>query len=192
MEYSQYEYSSTQSLIHDVEEYLASNVAVNYNACLVNFLKEQGEITEDEASAILATGAMRAGRQKTVREDRAVLRSIGILHAVVLAVLLFGGIIIQLTSNDRVNLQKSPTVGIALAPSEAGYLMVIAEPWAEVRVDGVSLETTPFANPLALTPGVHYVELTHPNFETVSREIMVKPQETVKLFETLAKKDTNK
>ncbi len=176
-------YSSTQSLIHDLEEYLATHVSVNYNACLVDFLREQGELSEDEASAILSTGAMKKSPEKSPKEDRAVLRSFGILHAVVLAILLFGGIIVQLTSADKENPEESATAGTVLDPKEVGYLLVVADPWAEVRVDGESMETTPFARPLPLAPGVHYVELVHPNFDTVSREVVVKQKETIRLVQ---------
>ncbi len=178
-------YPSMQALIHDLEDFLASRVVVNYNAYLVGFLQDRGEISEDEASAILATGAVRAGQQRVVREDRTVLRSIGLLHAVVLAVLVFGGLIIQLASPDAAMPQPRSAAGIAMAPSEAGYLEVIANPWAEVHVDGVHLETTPYATPLPLVPGIHYVELTHPMFDTLSREIVIKPDETVRLVEKL-------
>jgi hypothetical protein len=97
-----------------------------------------------------------------------------------------GGLVIQLTSPDAATPPPKSTAGIALAPSEAGYLEVLADPWAEVRVDGVHLETTPFARPLPLAPGVHYVELTHPIFDTVRREIVIEAQKTIKLNEKLA------
>ncbi|MCP4674287.1 MAG: serine/threonine protein kinase [Deltaproteobacteria bacterium] len=181
-------YPSMQALIHDLEDFLASRVVVNYNAYMVSFLKDRGEISEAEASAILTTGAVRAGQQRVVREDRTVLRSIGLLHAVVLAVLVFGGLIVQLTSPDAATPKPKSTAGIAMAPSEAGYLEIIADPWAEVHVDGIHLETTPFATPLSLVPGVHYVELTHPIFDKVSREIVIEADKTIKLVEKLATK----
>ncbi|MSP24391.1 MAG: hypothetical protein EXR75_04350 [Myxococcales bacterium] len=42
-------------------------------------------------------------------------------------------------------------------------LRVLARPWAEVHVDGKHLETTPFARPIAITPGRHRVTFRHPN-----------------------------
>lgn len=50
-----------------------------------------------------------------------------------------------------------------LPPEDALLLRVVATPWAHVLVDGEHLETTPFAQPLALTPGKHLVRLEHPN-----------------------------
>ena len=181
-------YPSTQALVHDLEDFLASRVVINYNAYMVGFLKDQEVLSEGEASAILATGAVRAGQQRIIREDRTALRSIGFLHGIVLACLILGGLVIQLTSPDAAPPPPKSTAGIALAPTEAGYLEVLADPWAEVRVDGVHLETTPFARPLPLAPGVHYVELTHPIFDTVRREIVVEAQKTIRLNEKLAKK----
>ena len=186
-------YPSMQALIHDLEDFLASRVVVNYNAYLVEYLKNQGEISEGEASAILSTGAeQRAGQQRIVREDRTALRSIALLHAVVLAVLLFGGLIIQLTSPNAASLPATSATGIAMAPTEAGYLKVVAVPWAEINVDGVHLETTPFARPLALVPGVHYVELTHPLFDTLSREVVIEPNKTLEIKETMASENPDK
>ena len=182
-------YGTTQALIHELEDFLASRIVLNYNAYMVSFLQEQGVLSEKEASAILSTGAVRAGQQRIIREDRNVLRGVMLLYAIVLAVLVFGGLVIQLTAPDAATPPPKSTAGIALAPSEAGYLEVVADPWAEVHVDGIHLETTPFATPLPLVPGVHYVELIHPVFNTLSREIVIKPQKTVKLTERLA---TNK
>jgi len=47
---------------------------------------------------------------------------------------------------------------VAAAP---GFLKVVARPWAEVRVDGELYDTTPFADPIRLSPGQHTIELVH-------------------------------
>jgi eukaryotic-like serine/threonine-protein kinase len=177
---------SMQALIHELEDFLASRVVVNYNAYLVNFLKETKVISEDEASQILATGAVRSGQQRVVREDGAVLRSVALLHAVVLAILLFGGLVIQLTSSETLGLPEKSEVQASLTPMEAGYLKVIADPWAEVHVGGVHYDTTPFATALPLSPGLHYVELVHPIFDTLSREVVIKAGKTITLVEKMA------
>ena len=52
-----------------------------------------------------------------------------------------------------------------------GELLVIAEPWAYVFVDGQKLETTPFSTPITLPAGVHHVRLEHPSAAPVRREI---------------------
>jgi len=181
-------YPSMQAFIHDLEDFLASRVYVNYNACLVNFLKDYGLMSEGEASAILATGVVRAGQQRIVREDRTVLRSVALLHAVVLAVLLFGGLIIQLTSSEPTTPSFRSAGNASYTPAQNGYLEVVADPWAEVHVDGIRVETTPFAHPIPLAPGVHYVKLVHPIFNTIKREVIIEPKSTVRLVEKLATK----
>jgi serine/threonine-protein kinase len=178
-------YPSMQALIHDLEDLLASRVVINYNAFMVQYLKDQGVLTDDEASGILATGAVRAG-QRIVREDRRTLRSVGLLNAIVLAVMLFGGLVVQLVTSDAGAGPPRPQAGIAVDPGEAGYVRVLADPWAEVYVDGVHMETTPFANPIPLTPGVHYIKLTNPYFKPLTREIQVETGRTVEVVEKLA------
>jgi serine/threonine-protein kinase len=66
---------------------------------------------------------------------------------------------------DRRDEQAERTAQVErdLPPEEALLLRVVATPWAHVLVDGEHLETTPFARPLALTPGKHLVRLEHPN-----------------------------
>ncbi len=178
-------YPSMQALIHDLEDFLASRVGINYNAYMVNFLKEQGVLSDDEAGGILATGAIREG-QKMVREDRRIIRSISLLHAVVVAAMLFGGLIIQRASTDPIHERPRDSVSLSLDPGAVGYLRVVADPWALVRIDGTDVETTPFAAPISLSAGVHYVELVNPYFKELTREIEIRAGETVVLREKLA------
>jgi hypothetical protein len=62
----------------------------------------------------------------------------------------------------------------------------VADPWALVRIDGTDVETTPFAAPISLSAGVHYVELVNPYFKELTREIEIRAGETVVLREKLA------
>ena len=178
-------YASMQALIHDLEDFLASRVGINYNAFMVSFLKDQGVLSDDEASGILATGAIREG-QRMVREDRRVMRSVGLLHAVVMAVMIFGGLVIQLASSTPLPERERISPGIGLDPEHVGYLKVVAEPWAEVLVDGRKMATTPFAAPIALSAGLHYVELVNPYFKKVTRELEITPGKTEIVREKLA------
>ncbi len=66
---------------------------------------------------------------------------------------------------------------MALAPGSRepyGELLVVAEPWAHVFVDGQHLETTPFARPLRLSPGVHHLRLEHPSAPTRRQRVELK------------------
>jgi len=174
-----------QALIHDLEDFLASHVVINYNAFMVNFLKEQGVLSDTEASGILATGAVREG-QRVVREDKRALRTVGVLYSIALCVLLFGGLIIQLASTDSLEGRAGSGSALLQKPSQIGFLRVVANPWAKVVIDGDVVETTPFASPITLSPGVHYVELINPYFKSVTREIEIQVGKTYNMVETLA------
>jgi hypothetical protein len=75
---------------------------------------------------------------------------------------------------------------LELMPGEAGGLRVLATPWAHVRVDGQQVETTPFARPIPLAPGKHWITLTHPEARPVEREISVATGEVVTLDVTMS------
>ena len=70
---------------------------------------------------------------------------------------------------------------LELLPKNPGYLRVVAQPWAHVIVDGQRLETTPFARPIPLAPGTHYVRLEHPHAPTERRTLNVTGGETIVL-----------
>jgi hypothetical protein len=63
--------------------------------------------------------------------------------------------------------------------AEAGELRVVAHPWAHVFVDGQQRETTPFARPIRLSPGTHYVRLEHPSAPPERRTLSVAAGEAV-------------
>lgn len=180
-------YPSMQTLIHELEDFLASRVLVNYNAFMVKFLQDRGVMSENEAFTILATGGERPSEHRIMKEDRNTLQNIGLVHAITLAILLFGGLFIQLNADDNLSPKVVNTAGFA-APSKAGYLRIVATPWARIKVDGHYMATTPFATPLPLTPGVHYVEFIHPVFENLTREIIIEAGKTVRMVEHLAEK----
>jgi serine/threonine-protein kinase len=75
--------------------------------------------------------------------------------------------------------------GLELVPDRAGGLRVVASPWAYVRVDGQLVETTPFARPIPLRAGTHWVTLAHPNAPSIERQIEVVAGETITLDVTL-------
>jgi hypothetical protein len=64
---------------------------------------------------------------------------------------------------------------------EAAELRVVAHPWAHVFVDGQEREITPFARPIRLSPGTHYVRLEHPNAVAERRTVSVAAGEPVLL-----------
>jgi hypothetical protein len=50
------------------------------------------------------------------------------------------------------------------------------------------VETTPVARGFALTPGVHEVELRHPQLTTEIRKVLIEPERAQKLVVTLKEK----
>jgi serine/threonine-protein kinase len=74
---------------------------------------------------------------------------------------------------------------LELSPANPAYLRVVAEPWADVIIDGQKVETTPFARPIPLSAGVHYVRLEHPQAPSERRTIDLMPGETVLLDVTM-------
>src|SRR5690606_36507223 len=66
-------------------------------------------------------------------------------------------------------------------PQRMAHLRVVATPWAHVSVDGQHVATTPFAHPIPLEAGVHYVRLEHPNAPVERRTIELVAGETVLL-----------
>ncbi|MCB9653233.1 MAG: serine/threonine protein kinase [Deltaproteobacteria bacterium] len=79
------------------------------------------------------------------------------------------------------------------APLEAnrhdGFLALHVEPWARVYVDGVFFDTTPFADPIPLTPGSHTIGLRNPYFVSVDRVLEIAADERKTLRVTLLPRD---
>jgi hypothetical protein len=67
------------------------------------------------------------------------------------------------------------------AAARPATLRLVVAPWAEVWVDGTKRGVTPPMTTLALTPGVHRVELRNPAAEPVVRRIDAKAGQTVEL-----------
>src|SRR5262249_27222597 len=74
---------------------------------------------------------------------------------------------------------------LELLPSHAGGLRGLATPWAQGRGAGRDVETTPFAGPVPLAAGKHFVTLTHPDAPNVEREVVIAGGETVMLDVTM-------
>lgn len=166
-------YPTTQALIDDLMEFLASRVPMNYNARLVIYLRDVGLLTEEQADTVLQTGGSRTTRSRSL--DPSMLRQVLVVQAVLLAGVLAGGGVIQANSG-RFNLEEETRfrpAGEALAPDDAGYLRVVASPWAEVFIDGRKILTTPSARRIPLAPGRHFVKFRNPFCKDVDREVRI-------------------
>jgi hypothetical protein len=67
-----------------------------------------------------------------------------------------------------------PTVAVT------GRLQLLVLPWAEVKVDGEKVGTTPM-KPLGLQVGEHQVLLSHPSYKPLLKRVVVRADETTTL-----------
>ncbi len=167
-------YPTTQALIDDLMEFLSPRVPINYNARLVMYLRDVDVVSGEKADEILALGASRLARTGS-SVDRGLLRSVGLVEAgVFLLVLGAGGLIQHAAGRFDEDSEANAPQAAPLSPQLAGYLKVVADPWAEVYVDGQLVVTTPSATPIALPPGRHYVKFRNPYYSEVDREVRVR------------------
>lgn len=165
-------YPSMQALIQDLEDLLASRVKTNYNERLVTFLQQEGVIDASEAEAILAPGRGSSGRGGG--EDRRALRRIVSLQAALLAVMLTCGVLLRVVHPAASEARAAPEARASVTSvDDAGFLRVVATPWAHVYVDGAKVATTPVARRFPLSPGLHYVRFENPYFEAEEREVHI-------------------
>jgi hypothetical protein len=181
-------YGSTQALIDDLVEFLATVVPINHNARLVMFLREVSVITDAEADEILEAAGSRAARNRGA--DRSLVKHVVLaMSALLVCVLLSGGIIQTVSGRfDEDDTARAARQGEPLTPDTAGYLEVVADPWAEVYVDGKLFAVTPTAERIVLPPGRHYLKLVNPHYEALSREVRINQGETTRVVATLSEK----
>jgi serine/threonine-protein kinase len=85
----------------------------------------------------------------------------------------------------------APPTTLPAAAAEPGLLQLAVRPWAEVRIDGKLVGTTPLDR-ISLPPGEHVVALRHPAFEPLTRTVGIQSGEVAKLVVDLAKDSTPK
>ena len=185
-------YPTTQALIDDLSEFLASRLHVNYNARLVMYLEEIGVMTTEQADRVLSGVAPRMIRNG--RKDKSFLLDIARTQAILAALLLGSGLGVQIASGRWSN-PRDGSLPAAVEPEGAGFLSVRADPWAHVFVDGVHVLTTPSDRAVPLQPGKHYVKYVNPYFTSVEHEIIIEPGVKVvdraELTEPLAEAEVN-
>ncbi|MCA9581049.1 MAG: serine/threonine protein kinase [Myxococcales bacterium] len=169
-------YPTTQALIDDLVEFIATRVTTNYNARLVMYLRDVGVITDNEAEDILHAGGPRTVRRTLT--DRNLLRHTTMVQGtILLAAVLSGGAIQAMSGRFDGGRKGAEPETETFSPEEAARLKVVVDPWADVFVDGKKMGTTPMAQPLLLSPGVHYVRFINPYHKTVDRELRLRTGE---------------
>jgi serine/threonine-protein kinase len=136
------------------------------------------------ASALSAAGLAERKPTAPTKAPSEVRRSS--LGAVALGLLLIGlGVVASGFTLRRVfgpaEASRRAAAPLSTPGAEAAELRVVAHPWAHVFVDGQKRETTPFARPIRLSPGTHYVRLEHPSAVAERRTLSLAAGEAVLL-----------
>ncbi len=174
-------YGSTQALIDDLMEFLAGRVGMNHSARLVMYLRDVGVIGEAEAEEVLKASATRSQRNGST--DKSLVRSAAFVFATLFGLAIIAGGAIQ-ASARRFGEGQNPFAednSRTIVPPSAGYIEVVADPWADVYIDGELVATTPTAERIALSAGKHYVKYKNPYFETLTTEVIVHPGQVHRL-----------
>ena len=167
-------FDSTAQLARALEHVLGAPALTDLNPMVARALGAAG-LAVPSAAPSPRTRADELQRKDAARGLR---RSLVALFAVS-ALLLIGGAVLHAWLDTQ-----RPTEQVAVAllgQSTRAELLVVAEPWAHVFVDGEHVEITPFAIPLQLTPGTHHVRLEHPNAPAERRELELRPGQRVVL-----------
>lgn len=175
-------YPSTQGLIDELADFLTTRVTMNHNARLVSFLRDLKVISEEKADSILASSVLSRPKRHL---DPDLVRHSGLVHVGVMFSMLALGVTVQgLTGGLS---QLLPQQG-NMANSQPGHLRFLAEPWAEVWIDGVLRTTTPNAERFEVPAGTHYVQFRNPYFLTAEREVIVRPGDDTLVRVTLSER----
>lgn len=92
-----------------------------------------------------------------------------------------GGILLQRLPAAEAGATLRNTGRLELVPDRAGFLRIVADPWATVSIDGQTIGTTPMARPIPLPAGTHFIHLEHPRAAIERRTLRLSAGETVLL-----------
>jgi serine/threonine-protein kinase len=74
---------------------------------------------------------------------------------------------------------------VAVGSRDRGMVRVVAQPWAEVYLDGELVDVTPMGRPMLVLPGKHFVTFRHPKAPDEQRAIKIAAGQTVTLDVTM-------
>jgi serine/threonine-protein kinase len=150
-------------------------------------------ITRDDPASLVRAALADAGFAKveprrdapTATEIAAAPRMRRAIAGYAAIALAFAGGVLAIEGTSWSSRDGKARSGLELAPENAGGLRVVATPWADVKVDGQHVETTPFARAIPLAPGRHWVTLSHPDAPDEEREVHIASGETVTVDVTM-------
>jgi serine/threonine-protein kinase len=76
------------------------------------------------------------------------------------------------SNNDIDNI---PEKSSSIRRLEKSQLYIVAKPWANVYIDSTFYEETPLSNSISVDPGIRFIELKNPNFQTYSQYYSFNP-----------------
>lgn len=74
---------------------------------------------------------------------------------------------------------------VAVGSRDRGMVRVVAQPWAEVFLDGELVDVTPMGRPILVIPGKHFITFRHPKAPDEQRAIKIAAGQTVVLDVTM-------
>jgi serine/threonine-protein kinase len=151
-------------------------VHINHGARLVLYQRDLGVITPAAAEAVLNASTMRSLRGKS--RDRGLVRNAVAVFSLLLGCGVLAGGAIQASAGKFGRGEETAQEGPNFSYSKAGYLRVVAEPWADVFVDGELVATTPTAARIPLAPGAHYLKFVNPFYQEQSLRVQINSAET--------------
>jgi len=163
-------YRTPEQLLVALEGFVGDHVGESGQAHIVRFLVERGLLPATDLSGLPQPQA----HKRRVRLHLPTQLRVPLVHAGLLLLLLFG---VSLLRALPLGMPRSPLAPPGEPPWRSSQLLVIADPWAEVFVDGQRIETTPFSSPLRLRSGRRYLELRGPYFKAVRQMLDLVPGE---------------
>lgn len=79
---------------------------------------------------------------------------------------------------DNNTTNSSTAKGNAAGSNLSGGLMVLCQPWADIYIDSVKIDTTPLTRCISLKSGKHSLVLKHPGYPPYKQLINIAAQET--------------
>jgi serine/threonine-protein kinase len=181
-------YASTQDLVIALERFIARHCQMNYQARIVEFLHEQGLLTQKEAEKYLHPAGADFAKTSRLPERASGMRRLLLLPSALVLSIIATLLVLRWSSFGRSMTQRSHAAAAASA-SQPGYVRIVVDPWARVYVDGQYVDVTPFHKALPLAPGKHRIELKeNPYYNPKMEELVVRSGETQVLKVALVRK----
>ncbi|HRG99603.1 MAG TPA: serine/threonine-protein kinase, partial [Polyangiaceae bacterium] len=168
-------FASAREVADELSAFLRSFSGASPQRLVVAALVEAGYVKDDVGRR---AGVSDASTRRTRRQVISARTSALGFAAIGAGFALLAGLS-EVVASDSRTVRAAGSRPLELAPAQGGSLRVLATPWAEVSVDGQHVDTTPFARPIPLPPGPHFVTLTHPNARPENRQVMIRAGEVV-------------